>query len=112
MKRLTIVLSDEEYALLEQRAQQDRRTPREMAAFLVTRPQGWTYTPDWTWRPNPVIAPQIGLPNSERWIIKTTDHTTGNLICAGCVAPNTAGIAHTCNQWLTISATNGGSLVN
>lgn len=39
-KRLTIVLSDEEYGDLERRALADRRTVRQMAEKLVTQPQG------------------------------------------------------------------------
>ncbi len=71
MKRITISLTDEEYADLEQRAQQERRTPREMAAYLVTHPQGWTYTPDWTYRPFPNTLPYLTPP----YIIRTTDNT-------------------------------------
>ena len=38
MKRITIVLTDKEYGDLERLALQERRTPREMAAYFVTRP--------------------------------------------------------------------------
>lgn len=38
-KRITITLTDEEYATLEQRAQQDRRSVRDMAARFVTQGQ-------------------------------------------------------------------------
>jgi hypothetical protein len=38
MRRLTIVLTDEEYAALEARAEADRRTPKQMAERLVTQP--------------------------------------------------------------------------
>ena len=58
-KRITIVLTDEEYAALEQRAQQDRRTVRQMAERLVTQadyiriiPTPYPTTPWW----NPIIS--------------------------------------------------------
>ena len=38
-KRLTIVLSDEEYAALEAAAENERRTPRQQAEYLITHPQ-------------------------------------------------------------------------
>lgn len=63
-RRLTIVLSDDEYAALEARAAQERRTVRQMAEWLVTRPsliisqpnpyvQLWQYAP---WNP---LAPTV-----------------------------------------------------
>ena len=61
-KRITIVLSDEEYAVLEQRAQQDRRSVRDMAARFVTQgqdirfiPVAPTSPPIMPWQ-NPVIS--------------------------------------------------------
>lgn len=56
-KRLTIMLTDAEYEALEARAAAERRTPREMAAYLATRPAGLTFIPDWTYRPQPWINP-------------------------------------------------------
>jgi len=61
-KRIMITLTDEEFALLEQKAAQERRTPREMAAYLVTRPSlilntstiTQSYPPQW-WQ-NPVTS--------------------------------------------------------
>lgn len=58
MRRITLTLTDEEYAVLEQRAAQERRTPREMAAYLVTRP-AFTAWADWTWRPNVWVNPSL-----------------------------------------------------
>ena len=55
MKRLTIVLTDEEYGDLERRALEDRRTVRQMAERLVTMPQQQQAVgADWTWRPQTV----------------------------------------------------------
>ena len=107
MRRITLSLTDEEYAELERRAAQERRTPREMAAFLVTKSQPWPFTPDWTHRPIPYpsIAPQVPAP----WITKTTDGT-GNLLCGGCTSPGM--LLHTCNQWQITSGVSGGTLVN
>ena len=52
MKRITITLTDEEYSLLETQAQTQRRSVREMAGFLVARPQ-----PILTFQPAPIISP-------------------------------------------------------
>lgn len=85
MKRITLTLTDEEYAELERRAAQERRTPREMAAYLVTRPPVLTipYTPPTTypqqWWQNPVIS---------------TDRTIGLSRCAACGASG----SHLCNS--------------
>lgn len=38
MRRITITLTDEEYVDLEARAQAERRSPAQQAAYLVTRP--------------------------------------------------------------------------
>lgn len=57
MKRITLTLTDEEYAALEQQAQAERRSVRGMAAYLVTKPQGWTVRPDWTWYPHQTLPP-------------------------------------------------------
>ncbi len=54
MKRLTIVLTDEEYGDLERRALEDRRTVRQMAERLVTHQEPVTIRADWTWRPQTV----------------------------------------------------------
>lgn len=59
MRRITITLTDEEYADLERRAEQERRTPREMAAYLVSRPQPLIRA-DWTYRPQSFI-PYTGI---------------------------------------------------
>jgi hypothetical protein len=93
MKRIVLTLTDQEYAELERRAQQERRTPREMAAWLVTRPQEVTYQVDWTYRP-PVYPQQWW----QTPIISTP--ATGG--CPGCLSP-TGAFTHTCNQWQTIS---------
>lgn len=37
MKRLTLTLSDEEFAALERHAADERRTVRDMAAYLVAK---------------------------------------------------------------------------
>lgn len=60
MKRITITLTDEEYAQLERDAEQERRTVREMAAYLVAKKP--LFRADWTWRPQPAWVPhtQIG----------------------------------------------------
>lgn len=83
-RRITITLTDEEYAILEQRAAQDRRSPREMAAYLMTRQPSWT---DYI-RPVPYVAP-IQQP----W----TTYTTGNTdqLCPACTNPRTTA-DHTC----------------
>lgn len=39
MHKITLRLTDTEYADLEARAETDRRTPKQMAEYLVTRPQ-------------------------------------------------------------------------
>lgn len=98
MKRIVLTLTDEEYANLERRAQQERRTPREMAAWLVTRPETITipYSPPTTYPLMPWQNPVI------------SGSTTGG--CAGCFSPNGA-FTHTCNQWQTISAVSS-TLVN
>lgn len=64
MRRLTIVLSDEEYAELERRAAEDRRTVRQMAERLVTHQEPVTIRADWTWRPQtvPYTTPYIMSP--------------------------------------------------
>lgn len=98
MRRITITLTDEEYAALERQAEQDRRTPREMAAYLVTHSQkSPTIWPDWTYRPL--------VPAQQWWQTPIISRgTTGG--CAACLSP-TGAFNHTCNQWQTISATNG-----
>ncbi len=39
MRRIVLTLTDDEYEVLEQRAASERRTPRDMAARLVTAPE-------------------------------------------------------------------------
>lgn len=69
MKRITLSLTDEEHAELERRAAQERRTPREMAAYLVTKSQPWPFAPDWTYRPEIGTFPYRPVPTI------TTDRT-------------------------------------
>lgn len=88
-KRITLILTDDEYAFLEQRAQQERRTVREMAAYLVTRP---AYHADWTYRYlTPYVAPQSPfLPP----FTVTSSGTTG-VTCYACSVPGANG-THIC----------------
>lgn len=72
-KRLTITLTDEEYAYLEQRAAADRRSVRDMAARLVTQ-TGVIVTPDWTYR-SPVY-PSLWPPAVTSGTIRGVDTTT------------------------------------
>lgn len=73
MRRITLSLTDEEYAELERRAAQERRTPREMAAYLVTRPPVLTIP-----YPQPTTYPL-------QWWQISTDNTLNPLSrCASC----------------------------
>lgn len=83
MRRIVLTLTDEEYANLEQRAQADRRSVRDMAARLVTQPD--LIRADWTWRPQPWVNPYTA--------------TSGTLTAPPCYAcQNPAGrtAEHTC----------------
>lgn len=67
MRRITIRLTDEEYAELERRAAEDRRTVRQMAERLVTLQEPVHIRADWTWRPQPYLPtwqPLISSPNT------------------------------------------------
>lgn len=98
-KRLTITLTDEEYAYLEQRAQADRRTVRDMAARLVTAPQ---LTADWTYRPP--TYPQL-------WPLAITSGSTVVPSCRACSHPDTSA-AHTCikSTWTLTNTCDARSL--
>jgi hypothetical protein len=97
MRKLTIRLTDAEYADLEQRAQNERRTIREMAERLVTAPP----TPQWPWFPNTTITKPLTITSG------STDIATE---CQACKNPSTAA-AHTCN--ITVwNVTSNASLVN
>jgi hypothetical protein len=74
-RRLTITLSDEEYAALEAEAAQERRSPREMAAYLVTRKPLLRQVSPYT----PIITPYVA-PATPYWPWTvtsggTTDHS-------------------------------------
>lgn len=92
MRRIVLTLTDDEYAMLEASAEADRRTVREMAAWLVTRPQ---FQADWTYRPQPNVPlpqPQPFPPPGLR--ITSTDRTTG-VRCYACEIPGSIG-GHVC----------------
>jgi hypothetical protein len=81
-KQLTIVLTDEEFSLLETQAQTQRRSVREMAGFLVTRPQQFQLQafPIGPAPINPIWPPNV-------WC-GTTDATgTGGVLPDGSVFP-------------------------
>ncbi len=63
MRTITIRLTDEEYGELERRAIEDRRSVRQMAERLVTKPEPSLGIggADWTWRPQtvPYTSPTI-----------------------------------------------------
>lgn len=94
-KRITITLTDDEYAYLEQRASADRRSVRDMAARLVTQP-GITIGADWTYRPP--VYPQL-------WPPAITSGTTLNPSCWACKYPDSSS-SHTCirSTWTLTNA--------
>jgi hypothetical protein len=101
MRRITIRLTDQEYADLEQRAANERRSVREMAERLVTAPPA----PQWS----PYLPSVPSLP-PQWWQnpVISTDCTGGNIntpICVPCMNPISTA-AHTCFRVQnTVSAT-------
>lgn len=96
MRRIVLTLTDEEYDLLEQKAQQERRTPREMAAYLVTRPQSilMPYTPPTTypqqWWQQPTISRTTATDSISRCQIcgQSGGHLCGGYVGSGGVSSN------------------------
>lgn len=95
MRKLTIRLDNDEYAALEERARQERRTVRDLAAYLVTRPPSLWDVPVTPWMPapaNPPTTPTV-----------VTDRTSGG--CMACCNPGAQSLRHTClGNWQTISS--------
>lgn len=77
-KRLTIVLTDEEYAFLEQRAQMDRRTVRQMVERLVTQPQGIQVIPSGGTDFNPYWPPKVWCGTTDATGTDLTKYTHWN----------------------------------
>lgn len=98
MRKLTIRLDDTEYAALEERARQERRTVRDLAAYLVTRPPNlWEHVPVTPWTP---LMPPFKVDP-----IVTTDRTTRTTVrCPACTIPGSVQ-AHTCIRgWQAVSS--------
>lgn len=103
MKRITISLTDEEAANLARYAAEERRSPREMTAYLVVK-----HTPKPAGNLVFQSQPQTWSPlvsSSGSLVVSGSNVGMAGPGCVACQNPNNAAFVHVCSKAWTMDAT-------